>query len=206
MGLTSVMTSLCKDCGHICNSLANCLKYQDFNVIVENAQAMAKLKKHIQHSAPEFKGNTRWFSEEVKDKFTSVNFDISTNYQYRFATITFAPDKFTLNQLTQPILLVRYALNAIYDLRYLFKENPIIVVEYHKSGIPHIHMNYSVGGPMEHATLLLRLRYYFAKDLRNKKCIHDRVFNEGGQTYIKKSNNNYYTFKVFEKPLDLFLL
>lgn len=200
------MTSLCKDCGHICDSLTNCLKYQDFNVIVENAQAMAKLKKHISVSAPEFKGNNKWFSEELKDKFVVQKFDISTNYQYRFATITFDPKKFTLNQLTQPILLVRYALNAIYDLRYLFKDKPIIVIEYHKSGIPHIHMNYTVNGPMEHATLILRLAYYFAKDLRNKKCIHDRIFNEGGQQYIKKSNTEYYTFKILENSLDLFLL
>lgn len=175
---------------------------QDFNIIVENAKTIAALRKHIQVSAPQFKGISKWFDQPLEDKYVIKQFDSSTLFKYRFITITFDPHKFTLNQLTQPVSLIRYALNALYDLRYLFKDNPIIVVEYHKSGIPHLHINYNINTPLEHATLLLRLRYYFSKDLRNKRCIHDRIFNEGGQSYIQKSNQQYYTFNIMEKPLE----
>lgn len=175
---------------------------QEFNIIVENAQKMAQLKKHIKISAPQFKGITKWFTQDISGLFVERLFDTSTNWQYRFMTVTFDPKKFTLNQLTNPIELINYGLNAIYDLRYLFKQNPLIIIEYHKSGIPHFHINYEVNGVLELATLKLRMQYYFSKDLRNKRAIHDRVFNEGGHQYMQKSNTTYLQFKLWEKPLE----
>ncbi len=190
--------TLCKECFTICTSHAVCLKMQDFNIIVQNAQAMAKLKKHIKISAPQFTGRSVWFETDSRQYFVERKFDESTLWRYRFITITFDPKKFTLNQLTQPIKLLQYAFNALYDLRFLFANNIRAVVEYHKSGIPHIHMNYDVRGPLEHATLLLRLRYYFSKDLRNRRAIHDRTFNEYGPGYMQKANQTYFEFKQME--------
>lgn len=169
---------------------------QEFNIILENHKKIMEIKKHIKIAAPLFKGNKKWFKQSFNDNFVEIDFDKSTDYQYRFLTITFDPKKFTFNQLTNPQELINYGLNAIYELRYLFNKNPLIVVEYHKSGIPHFHMNYSVDGPLEHMTLILRLKYYFSKDLRTKHCIHDRIFNDFGIKYIKKSNSKYFTFKI----------
>lgn len=198
------MSSLCKECFTICRSHAECLKMQDFQIIVQNAQKMAQLKKHIKISAPQFKGNKQWFTQDISGLFVERLFDTSTNWQYRFMTVTFDPKKFTLNQLTNPKELITYGLNAIYSLRNLFKENPLIIVEYHKSGIPHFHINYTVNGVLELATLKLRMQYYFSKDLRNKRAVHDRVFNEGGHQYMQKSNITYFQFKLWEKPLEIF--
>ena len=174
---------------------------QDFNIIVENAQAIAKLKKHIKVSAPHFKGNNKWFTQDLSGLFVKRQFDNTIEWQHRFATITFDPKRFTENQLSQPLLLINYGLNAIYDLRNLFKHNPIIIIEYHKSGIPHFHINYSCDTLLEHATLMLRMKYYFAKDLRTKAAIHDRVFNEHGHDYMQKSNTAYYQFKLWQESL-----
>jgi hypothetical protein len=179
---------------------------QDFQVIVENAKKMAQLKKHIKVSAPQFKGNTKWLTQDISGLFVERHFDTSTNWQYRFMTVTFDSRKFSFNELTNPKELITYGLNAIYSLRNLFKENPLIIIEYHKTGIPHFHINYTVNGVLELATLKLRMQYYFSKDLRNKYAVHDRVFNEGGHQYMQKSNTSYYQFKIFEKPLDLFLV
>jgi hypothetical protein len=190
--------NLCKECFTICTSHAMCLRMQDFNLIVSNAQAMAKLKKTIKISAPQFTGRKEWFESNPYSNFVERKFDESTEWKSRFITITFDPRKFTLNQLTQPVKLLHYAFNALNDLKFVFSKNIIAVVEYHKSGIPHIHLNYEVKGPLEHATVILRLRYYFSKDLRNRRAIHDRVFNEGGTQYIKKSNQTYLEYRLME--------
>lgn len=171
---------------------------QDFNIVVENAKKMAELKKHIKYTVPHFKGIKKWLTESVSEKYVSKGFNNEMKWNYRFMTLTFDPKKFSKNELSQPIQCITYALNAIYDVRHLFTANPIVVIEYHKSGIPHVHFNYSVKGPLEHATLILRMRYFFAQDLRNTKAVHDRIFNEGGIAYITKSNTDYYTFKIWE--------
>lgn len=191
-----MVVTLCPDCGHICDSHAMCLKYQDFNLIVENAKKIAELKKYIKISAPHYKGNKqKWFSQDFRKNFEEVQFSQNTEYFYRFMTLTFDPRKFSFDELTSPEKLLNYVFNSIYDLKNLFEKNPIIVIEYHKSGIPHIHMNYSVRGPFEHSCLMLRLKYYLAKDLRNRHAVNDRIFNEGGIKYLQKSNTTYFRFK-----------
>lgn len=199
--MISDVSGSCSFCGTDCKSFSDCKKKEQFALIVENAQKMALLKKHIKVSAPQFKGNTKWFTQPC-NHFVERKFDESTEWKYRFLTVTFDPKKFTLNQLTDVPALINYFHNAIYDLRYLFKDNPIIILEFHKSGIPHFHINYNVDGVLELNTLLLRLKYYFSKDLRTKHCIHDRLFNINGQSYMKKSNDKYFQFKVWEKPLE----
>lgn len=178
---------------------------QDFQVIVENAKKMAQIKKHIKITAPHFKGHQIYFTRDISGLFVERKFDTSTNWQYRFMTVTFDPKKFFNSKtpkIVDPLALIKYFFNCIYDLRNLFKENPLIIIEYHKTGIPHFHINYTVNGPLELATLKLRMQYYFSKDLRNKRAIHDRLFNEGGHQYMQKSNVSYYQFKVWEKPLE----
>lgn len=192
----------CPDCNHNCHSHNECLKMQDFNVIVENAQAIAKLKKHISASVPDFKGSKKMLVTP-NNNFQSRMLDWIKDYNYRFITITFDPKKFSFNELTQPDLLHNYVLNVLWELRTLFSHNIILIREFHVSGIPHYHLNYSCGTPLEHASLILRLRYYFASSLKNRKCIHDRVFNEGGKQYMAKSNKSFYEFKRFEKPLEI---
>lgn len=192
---------VCNECNNHCHSLEDCQQRQQFNIILEKHNDIMELKKYIKIAAPHYKGNNKWFSYEIKDQFEERIFDLNTEYRYRFLTVTFDPKKFTFNQLTNPPELINYGLNCFYELRYLFKNNPIIVIEYHKSGIPHFHINYDVEGPLEHATLLLRLRYYFSKDLRTKHSIHDRIFNDIGINYIKKSNSKYLTFKILIENL-----
>lgn len=204
--MNSDVSGSCSFCGTDCKSFSQCKKQEEWNQIVYNAQQLAKLKKHIEVAAPTFKGNMKWFNTDISGLFVERMFDTSTNYHYRFMTITFDPKKFTFNQLTDVPGLLRYFFNCIYNLKNLFKENPIIILEFHKSGIPHFHMNYSVNGPLELNTLILRMQYYFSKDLRTKHAIHDRIFNEYGQKYMQKANTKYYQFKVWEKPLDYFLV
>lgn len=189
-----MIPKVCPDCQTVCLSLVECLKQQDFNLIVDDARQIAKLKKHIKSTVPHFKGLKKWLSSNPEG-FGLHDFSEIKEWRSRFLTITFSPKKFSFNELTQPQKLINYALNCIYSLKNLFKDNPYIVVEYHKSGIPHIHLNYSCVSVLEHSTLILRLQYYFAENLRNKKCIHDRMFNDGGINYIQKSNKQYYTFK-----------
>jgi len=174
---------------------------QDFNVVVENAQAIAKLKKHISASVPDFKGSKKMLTK-VNDNFEEQCFP-APSYNYRFITITFDPKKFSFNELTQPELLHNYVLNVLWELRTLFSHNIILIREFHVSGIPHYHLNYSCQTPLDHSSLILRLRYYFANSLKNRKCIHDRVFNEGGKQYMEKSNKTYFKYKIFEKPLEI---
>jgi len=201
-----VIPELCKDCGHVCVSLSQCLKQQEFNIIVHDALALNRLKSHIKKAVPHFKGIKKWLIESIDEVYEDKNFDDLFNgksspsqdgmtFRNRFLTITFDPKKFTFNELTQPEKLIRYAKNALNDLKNLFKGKPIIIIEYHKSGIPHIHMNYECASPLEHSTLILRLKYFFSESLRNRNCIHDRVFNNGGIEYMKKANKTYFTFK-----------
>lgn len=193
-----MIPTLCKECYSICTSLNHCLRNQEFNLIVENAKAINKLKKHIKATVPHFKGaKSIWLhKEDIINEYDQLPFLPETVYKYRFLTITFDPRKFSFNELTQPKLLINYALNALFDLRNLFKGKPIIIIEYHKSGIPHFHINYDVEGQLELSTLILRLKYFFSENLRNKICIHDRVFNEYGKNYMRKSNETYFTFKT----------
>lgn len=208
MGLASAMNTekisqVCKDCGHICDSLKTCLKYQEFNVIVENAKQVNKLRTHIKSTVPYFKGIKKWLDNDITPEYETYDFNTLKEegirdvpiHQYRFLTITFDPKKFSYNELTQPVKLINYLKNALFSLKNLFKVKPIIIVEYHKSGIPHFHINYTVNGPLEHSTLILRLQYYFSESLRNRKCIHDRVYNTHGLNYMEKSNKTFFTFK-----------
>lgn len=197
-----IMAQICPDCHHICTNHAMCLKYQDFNVILENQKAIAQIKKYIKICAPHFKGNKEWMNLDFRQNFNIVPFDESVQYNYRFMTLTFDPKKFSFNELSQPEKLLNYVFNAIYSLKDLFSTNPIIVVEFHKSGIPHIHMNYSTSGPLQQYSLMLRLKYYLSKDLRNRHAVHDRIFNESGIGYIKKSNNSFYNIKEWQPPAD----
>lgn len=191
-----VVPELCKDCGHVCVSLSQCLKQQEFNILVDDAKALTKLRNHIKYAVPHFKGVKQWLIKEIDGAYITKSFNelSASDFRLRFLTITFDPRKFTFNELTQPIKLINYAKNALYDLKNLFREKPLIIIEYHKSGIPHIHVNYSCATPLEHATLILRLRYFFSESLKNRKCIHDRMFNLGGIIYMKKANETFYTF------------
>ncbi len=186
---------LCPDCFTLCTSHAICLKMQDFNLIVEQAKAIAKLKKTIQKTTPHFKGIKSWLRNEVEDQFENIEFSDSTPIYTRFITITFDPRKFTFNELTQPKLLINYIKNALLDLKNLFKQKPICIIEYMKSGVVHAHVNYECSSVLESTTLLLRLKYFFSDSLRNRNAIHDRYFNEGGNVYLRKSNTHYFTFK-----------
>ena len=189
-----VIPNLCPDCGHVCVSLTQCLKQQEFNIIVEDARALNKLRSHIKKAVPHFKGIKKWLIESVDEEYQTLPWG-DVVHQYRFLTITFDPKKFTFNELTQPIKLITYAKNALRDLKNLFKKKPLIIIEYHKTGIPHLHINYECNSPLEHATLILRLKYFFSESLRNKKCIHDRMANETCINYMKKANDTYFTFK-----------
>lgn len=179
---------------------------QEFQIIVNDAKRMARIKKDIKQSAPHFKGNKEWFRKDISGKFVERQFDNSIDWQYRFLTVTIDPRKFTLAQLANPKCLIKYFFNAINDLRYLFKDNPNIIIEYQKNSIPHFHINYTVNGQLELATLKLRMQYYFSKDLRNQYCVHDRIFNEGGHQYMQKSNKTYFQFSDFKKPLEISFL
>lgn len=198
----SSKSSKCDFCGIDCANFSECNKRHMFNMIIENAEAMARLKKSIKCTTPTFKGKTQWFTQDISDRFIKMQFGPGTQWQYRFLTVTFDYRRFTLDQLTKPQELLNYFQNVIYDLRDLFSRNPIIILEYHKNGVPHFHLNYECEDPMKLTTLILRLRYYFQKDLRNNRPIHDRIFNEGGQTYMQKANTTYFQFKLWEKPLE----
>lgn len=194
------MATLCPDCHHICDSLATCHKYQDFNLVVEQYKVMLSLRKNIQIMAPNFRGKTTFFLDVPSGKFEEKLFFEGMNWNTRFLTITFDPKKFGPNELSQPSRLHNYVLNALFELRNLFSKNIILIREFHKSGIPHYHMNYQCNDICSHAHLLIRLRYYFAKTLKNKRCIHDRYFNEGGKAYIMKTNKSFFTFAHWQEP------
>ena len=194
-GLASAMIpKVCKECFTLCFSHDNCLKNQDFNLIVEQGKAIAKLKQNITSTVPHFKGIKKWLKKNVDEYYSSFAFS-EFKQQQRFLTITYDPRKFSFNELTQPVLLINYLKNVLLDLQNLFKEKPNIIIEYHKTGIPHCHINYTCNSVLEHATLILRLRYYFSESLRNKKCIHDRMANENCYNYMIKANAEYFSIK-----------
>lgn len=195
-----MIPTLCPDCGHLCDGLATCLKYQEFNIVIENHNAMLKLQKFIKITVPEFRGKKRFLSDDPSGKYHEKPFSTGSTCNQRFMTITFDPRKFSMNELSQPNLLHKYVLNALYELRNLFSKNIILVREYHKSGIPHYHMNYSTSSVLSHACLILRMRYYFAKSLNNRTAIHDRMFNDGGMAYMKKSNLMFFSFNQWQEP------
>lgn len=205
MGLTSVMTKVCSECFSICTGLADCLKLQEFNIIVENAKAIAKLKKTIV-ATPTYRGSSQFF--KIKNtSFGKRKFSEDEPFYSRFLTITFDPKKFTFAQLTNTELMINYTLNALWSIRQLFKHNIKLVFEFHKSGLLHCHINYECEDVFNHMSLLLRLRYYFSKSLKNKHCIHDRIFNDGGKQYISKANEEYYYFNMEtfkeKKPIEI---
>jgi len=192
-----IMATLCKDCNHLCDNLTTCLKYQDFNVLLDNHHAMVKLQKFIKMAVPDFRGKKSFLSDDPSGKFHENVFKKGINpmtWNQRFMTITFDPRKFSINELSQPKVLHKYMLNALWELRNLFSKNIILVREYHKSGIPHYHLNYSCHDIHAHMCLLLRMRYYFAKSLQNRSAMHDRMFNDGGVEYMTKSATTYFIF------------
>jgi len=188
-----MIPTLCRDCGHVCLTHVECLKYQDFNLIVENAKHINKLRKHIKSSVPHFKGVKKWLTQDIDKEYIWLPLH-NAQLQYRFMTLTFDPRKFSFNELSQPKLLINYVKNCLYDLRNLFRQEPVIIIEYHKSGIPHFHLNYECVGVLEHNTLLLRLRYFLSENLRNKSSVHDRIANQYCKNYMMKSNDQYFTF------------
>lgn len=188
------MANLCKDCRHLCRNHAECLKYQDFNIVVDDARAIAKLKRTIKSSCPEYKGKQKeWFNKvplflEDKNKhLSSDQYKQLKEYGYRFTTITFDPKKFSLNELIHPDKLINYIGNALEELKPFYTKC-FLTYELTKMGIVHAHINYSCDSVLTHTTLQLRLKYYFAKHLNNKHAIHDRVFNEYGVNYMIKSD------------------
>lgn len=193
--MSTVTPSLCKDCGHLCLSLNNCLKYQEFNMVVEQAQAMAKLKKSITGSVPHFKGLKKWLKQPTED-FIELDFSNNKIHYSKFITLTFDPKKFSLNELTQPTLLDNYIKNCLLDLQNLFKDKTIMLVrEFHKTGIPHYHLLCNFETPLEQNTCILRLRYFLSAKLTNKRSVHLRPANEYAINYISKSNTKYLNFK-----------
>jgi len=186
----------CPQCKHECTSLNVCIKYQEFNELVEQARAIVALKKHIKMCIPHFQGKQSWLKYNPKYEYKELLLsDLNPiDYNYRFMTLTFDPAKFSYNELTQPEKLHNYMLNALYDIRHLFTRNIILVREYHKSGVPHYHLNYTTHDTNTLIHLKLRMQYYLAKSLRNKFAVHDRIFNAGGIEYLKKANDTYFAF------------
>lgn len=187
----------CPDCRHDCSSHAECLRYQDFNIIVDDARAIAKLKKTIKSSTPEYKGkNKQWFSQVpmfMEDKAKHLSHDAYTKlpaeqYGYRFTTITFDPKKFSLEELVSPQKLINFIGNVLEELKPFYTKM-YLTYELTRLGIVHAHINYTCDSVLAHATFQLRLKYYFAKDLRNRHAIHDRIFNSNGIDYM--TNKNY---------------
>lgn len=190
----------CPECHHECKSLNECNNYQKFNLVVLDAKKIAQIRKSIPKAVTNFKGNSKWFNDEhgTGGRFESVKFSSHTEYKYRFMTITFDPKKFSFKELANFEKLHNYVLNALYELREYFDGNIILVREYHNSGLPHYHLNYSCHDQFLHHHIVFRMKYYFQAHLNNKHCIHDRIFNAGGQEYIKKTNSNYIRFCEFD--------
>ena len=188
----------CPECNHECTSLNVCIKYREFNELVQQARAIIALKKHIKMCIPHFQGKQSWLSYNPKYEYKELLLsDLNPiNYNYRFMTLTFDPAKFSYNELTQPVKLHNYMLNALYDIRHLFKGNIILIREYHKTGVPHYHLNYSTHDENTLIHLKLRMQYYLAKSLRNRHAVHDRIFNAGGIEYLKKANDTYFAFET----------
>lgn len=187
----------CPECLNDCNSLNQCLKFKDFNDVVAQAKKVAALKKFIKSTVPFFRGKQSWLVRDpsvLEYKKLKLSDLTANDYNYRFMTLTFDPKKFSANELSDPRKLHCYMLNALLEVQYLFAKNIILIREYHKSGIPHYHLNYTPKDTdcLEH--LKVRMRYYLCNNLYNKYGIHDRIFNNGGIEYLKKANDYYYSF------------
>lgn len=195
--------NLCKECLSNCKSFAECKKIQ-FKNYVQQEQERIKTKavlnaKGLPNIA--FSGKKDYMKPVHNENYKQVQFDENTPWGNRFITITFDPNKFGANFLSQPQTCKNYVFNVLNELKPLF-DKMVFVFETHKSGIIHAHLSYKVKSAdtdvdeaqLELATLKLRLKYYFSKSLKNKKCIHDRIFNEGGKQYMTKTNKSYYKF------------
>jgi hypothetical protein len=164
--------------------------------LVEHERSIQTLKKYIKKSVNYFSGHKRWLTITPIDQYEERMFTpAGTPWRYRFMTITFDPKKFSFNELTQPHMLDNYVKNVLLNVKELFDGNIILVREYHKSGVPHYHLNYTPLNPDALVHLILRMRYYFSSTLQNRYCIHDRIFNDGGTIYMKKANDSYFQFK-----------
>jgi len=188
----------CIDCNQDCSSHTECLAYQNFNNVVLDAKAVAKLRKSIPKATPHFKGLKGWLKEYDHSQWMLANFKDDTDYKYRFMTITFDPKKFSFKELANAPYLHSYVMNALLSIKSYFDGNIILVREYHANGIPHYHMNYSASDQVNHNHILIRMKYYFQQHLNNRHCIHDRIFNDGGKKYITKTNKTYYRFNQIE--------
>lgn len=199
----------CPVCLNSCQSLNDCNKKQEWLQILEDAKKLTHLKKWIKTCVPHFKGNSKWLTTDRSTEYKSKLFSITSSgpapdstdvWKYRFLTITFDPKKFSFNEMTQPDKLHNYTLNALLELKVLFDGNIILIREYHKSGVPHYHLNYTPVSSDAIQHIILRLKYYFAATLNNKHSIHDRIFNAGGYQYITKSTNSYWSFEKTSIP------
>lgn len=174
-----------------------------------DARKIAHLKKWIRTCVQHFKGQSKWLTTDVASEYKSKLFLNNSDspapagddvWKYRFITITFDPKKFSFNELSRPEWLHNYTLNALLELKVLFDGNIILVREYHQSGVPHYHLNYTPVTSDAIYHINLRLRYYFSATLQNKHCIHDRIFNAGGYKYITKASGKYWSFEKTSIP------
>lgn len=190
----------CPDCNHECKSLVECNNYQKFNNVVLDAKQIARIRKSIPMATKDFKGVKGWLIQDPP-LYEVCKFKNDTEWKYRFMTITFDPKKFSFKELCDIHSLTRYTMHALYSIKDYFDGNIILIREYHNSGVPHFHLNYSVPDQFCHNHVLLRMKYYFQQHLNNKHCIHDRIFNEGGKQYMQKANLDYYKF--WDKEIDI---
>jgi len=189
----------CGDCKQECKNLNECHAYQNFNNMVLDAKKVAAIRKSIPKAVPEFKGSKKWFNDAtVGAQYDTGVFNTTVEWKYRFMTITFDPKKFSFKELAHFDKLHNYVLSALLEIREYFDGNIILVREFHKSGLPHYHLNYSCPDQFTQHHVLFRMKYYFQQHLNNKHCIHDRIFNEGGKQYIKKVNMTYIKYYEFE--------
>lgn len=197
---------ICQDCKTDCQSFAECKNTQFKNYAIAESLKLKEKNKLKTVGLPDikFNGKTKYMEPVNNDNFEKLSFENTTPpWGYRFITITFDPVKFGANFLSQPQVCKNYIFNVLTELEPLFGKF-MLIFEYHKSGILHAHISYTVKSAetdedealLEHSTLKIRLLYYFSKSLRNKKAIHDRMFNEGGKKYMTKSNIYYYIFKA----------
>lgn len=194
-----MIPEICKDCGHTCKNHADCLKLQDWNIVIDDARQLARLRQHIKINTPDYKGKNKELMDPKDGTFFSDgnNSLLFTDYLqlpehgYRFTTITFDPKKFGFEFMTNPKKQLNFIINVLELLKPLFTKC-YLIVELHKSKVLHAHINYSCPDLLTWATLQLRLKYYFAYDLRNKHAIHDRIFNQIGLNYMVKDESKLF--------------
>jgi len=194
-----MIPQICKDCGHACKSHAECLKLQDWNIVIEDARQLAKLRKHIKINTPDYKGKSpelmedkdNTFLRDENKKLSYERYRQLSEHGYRFTTITFDPKKFGFEFMTNPKKQLNFIVNVLEKLKPLFTKC-YAIIELHKSKVLHCHINYTCPDVMTWATLQLRLKYYFAYDLRNKHAIDDRIFNSIGLDYMTKEDTKLF--------------